>query len=174
MANEETGYNGHANYETWTVNQWLNDDQATQNRWAEIARNNRETSDTADALKDSYAADMPELNGVWADLMNAALSEVNWYEIAEDLRPEIHEGQTSSGSCKLDDIVQGIYELLPDELLEEFNLYDDSPDDDETRAAVFDEICDHLNDIAPEGLEFGAQEGDGACFGFWKIAEEED
>ena len=37
-----------------------------------------------------------------------------------------------------------------------------------------DEICDHLNDIAPEGLEFGAQEGDDACFGFWKIAEEEN
>jgi hypothetical protein len=172
MANEETGYNGHANYETWAVSLWINDNTATQNRWAEIARNNRNTADIADALKDSYAEDMPELDGVWADLLNAALSEVDWYEIAEDLRPEINKGATSSGSCKLEDIVTGIENLLPDELLEEFNLYDDIPDDDPIRAELFDEICDHLNDIAPEGLEFGAIEGDGACFGFWDIEED--
>ena len=32
-------------------------------------------------------------------------------------------------------------------------------------------LMDALNDCAPEGLYFGASEGDGADFGFWMIQE---
>ena len=34
------------------------------------------------------------------------------------------------------------------------------------------ELFDLLNGIAPEGYYFGAHEGDGADFGFWKTEEE--
>lgn len=34
--------------------------------------------------------------------------------------------------------------------------------------AVCDELFDDLNDLAPEGYYFGAKEGDGADYGFWK------
>ncbi len=91
----------------------------------------------------------------------------------EAFTARISAGETSSGSCKLEDIVLGIQDLLPADLLEEFEMYDaDDPDDDAARAGIFEEIIDHLNEVAPAGSHFGASEGDGASFGFWKIEEE--
>jgi hypothetical protein len=39
----------------------------------------------ADRLKDHHEENRPELPGVYGDLIGAALSEVNWQEIAEHL-----------------------------------------------------------------------------------------
>lgn len=35
-------------------------------------------------------------------------------------------------------------------------------------------LSDALNDYAPEGMYFGAHEGDGALYGFWPIEEDEE
>jgi hypothetical protein len=37
----------------------------------------------ADRLKEDFEENSPELTGCYADLLSAALSEINWYEIAE-------------------------------------------------------------------------------------------
>jgi hypothetical protein len=37
-----------------------------------------------------------------------------------------------------------------------------------------EEVFPKMDDIAPEGTYFGTLEGDGACFGFWRIQEEEE
>lgn len=87
----------------------------------------------------------------------------------EAFTAQISIGETSSGSLLLEDIVLGIQDLLPADLLEEFEMYDaDNEDDDAERAGIFEEIIDHLNDVAPDGMHFGASGGDGASFGFWK------
>lgn len=39
---------------------------------------------------------------------------------------------------------------------------------------VLSDVMDQLDDIASrEGMTFGAHEGDGADFGYWKLPEEE-
>jgi len=92
------------------------------------------------------------------------------YELTQ--APHIELGETSAGSCRLTDIVAGISHLLPAELIDEFDLYDENePDDREAQAGIFEEICDHLNEIAPKGLSFGTSEGDRARYGFWKYEE---
>lgn len=93
------------------------------------------------------------------------------YELTQ--APKVEIGQTSSDSCRLEDIVEGIKDLIPEGLFEEFGMYDESEDDEAARAGIFEEICDYLNEIAPEGAHFGTQEGDGACYGFWKDEDEE-
>jgi hypothetical protein len=90
----ERTYNGWTNYETWNVKLWLDNDEGTAGYWASVAeellhyrhRNTVEeaTGKLAEQLKDELNEAMPDLGAsCWADLLGAALSEVNWYEIAE-------------------------------------------------------------------------------------------
>lgn len=93
-------YNGWTNYETWVVNLWMDNEERTNDYWIEIAEDvyHHEAEEQqhftkmedaacilADRLKDHHEENRPELPGVYGDLIGAALSEVNWREIAEHL-----------------------------------------------------------------------------------------
>jgi hypothetical protein len=91
-------YNGWSNYETWVVKLWMNNDQGTSEYWQSItaelcspdspeyiADENSRKCAIADRLKDEHEESKPELEGVFSDLLNAAFSEVDWYEIATAL-----------------------------------------------------------------------------------------
>lgn len=107
-------YNGWTNYETWNVKLWLDNDQGTQEYWNERAteiynspaaivktndgftRTERAVLLLAESLKfdlDDSMHDMgvPKLNGFYADLLNTALSEVNWHEIAESFLEDVEK-----------------------------------------------------------------------------------
>ena len=101
MSKDEQGYNGWANYETWSVKLWLDNDNASYNYWQERTREVWENAqgllpgqgDTsvnarialADELKDFHQGELPELQGFAADLLQAALDSVDFYEIADSL-----------------------------------------------------------------------------------------
>ena len=81
---ETEKYNGYTNYETWAVALWIDNEQAI-NEFVKTEENNRGTlSEKADFLKEYVE------NWVWldeatlrADLLGAALGEVNWFELSE-------------------------------------------------------------------------------------------
>lgn len=108
MSNDKE-YNGWSNYETWLVNLWIDNEQGTQNFWNcraeelfEAARASQSFTkseqacvDLADDLKDEYerhVEDQLPASGFLRDLANAALSEVNWGEIADALLEESTDG----------------------------------------------------------------------------------
>lgn len=99
-------YNGWSNYETWNVKLWMDNEQGTQEYWRDMAReqweypqktsphwSNSEAArfSLADMLKDHYEEALMEVltpehrSSVWSDLLGAALSEVDWQEIADNL-----------------------------------------------------------------------------------------
>ncbi len=101
-------YNGWKNYETWNVKLWIDNEQGSSEYWAEQASEAWETGEykrayssqtrkesasciLADRLKDEFEEAQPEVTGMWADLLNAAMSEVDWYEIAENMLEEFEE-----------------------------------------------------------------------------------
>ena len=103
MAAETKTYEGWTNYETWKVKQWIDKEygdycywkETTEEIWMDAEPNLTWSKsatalyELADQLKQQIGEDdVPEdyATGVlYADLLNAALSEVNWHEIANAL-----------------------------------------------------------------------------------------
>jgi hypothetical protein len=92
----ENTYNGWRNYETWCVNLWLSNDEGLYNDTRDLVQSLRRGTNEddryslANALKDRID-DLAEYTvpgcregaNFVVDLLGAALSEVDWYEIAD-------------------------------------------------------------------------------------------
>ena len=78
-------YNGWSTYETWLVNLWLTNDMQDEDLTASVKEANT-TYEAKEILKDYVEERMPEIEGLFADLLRGALSEVNWYEIVKNWR----------------------------------------------------------------------------------------
>lgn len=101
-------YNGWTNYETWCVKLWIDNEEPSYNYWRDAAqevwgdseadatftRSESAAIALAKRLKEEFEEANPVADqaSVWADLMGAALSEVNWDEIANAM---IEEGEFS-------------------------------------------------------------------------------
>lgn len=80
-------YNGWTNRETWLVNLWLTNDEATYN---DVREGLTELNGfEAQEWLEGYVDDMHDnVTGMIADLLNTALSRVNWPEIVISLKAE--------------------------------------------------------------------------------------
>ncbi len=82
-------YQGWSNYETWAVNLWISNDEKLFNHCCRLVRLGGSTYECADSLKDEIYEQAPELPAsLYSDLLNAALSEVNWTEIVRGLQED--------------------------------------------------------------------------------------
>ena len=98
-------YNGWTNYETWCANLWVYQDSGY---WHEHAQDiavqkdhdkDEATYEMARVMESYYDEMSPDTDGMYADLLSASMSRINWYEIAghyvdevlEDTSDEIEE-----------------------------------------------------------------------------------
>lgn len=93
-------YNGWTNYETWNVALWIDNDEGSQTFWHDEARrvlehheeiNQMAIQDLAITLELAHEDNMPELGGTYEDLLRAALSGVDWREVAEHLLNSVED-----------------------------------------------------------------------------------
>lgn len=98
MSTTDTTYQGCANYETWAVGLWLENEIASYTYWLETAAEIWEESESegcltrsdnarhalADRLKEEIEDGAPEICGLYSDLLNSALQDVDWDELADD------------------------------------------------------------------------------------------
>lgn len=97
-------YQGYANYETWAVALWIYNEEGAYRHWQERAHEiladamgnaerkakRQEKKDACIALAEELKQEFSEsdivsrIDGtVYADLLSAALGNVDWYEVAE-------------------------------------------------------------------------------------------
>jgi hypothetical protein len=116
---QDTTYNGYKNYETWNVHLWLSNDQGSDDYWREqaeeVCKDARDHENVSQkiwtpqqvakfALADMLKEQIGEANpleddehqkrqelGMWRDLLGAALSEVDWHEIADAYLDDLDE-----------------------------------------------------------------------------------
>jgi hypothetical protein len=102
-------YNGWKNYETWNVALWIDNEQGThqmRQHWTEDTWNESVATNTFTRLESAtakladkikiYVEENNPLDGqasMYNDLLGAAISEVDWHEIASNWLEEIAEGE---------------------------------------------------------------------------------
>lgn len=86
-------YNGWINYETWLAKLWLDNDgyDFEPERYIEEADFDRDQAEInlASSLEELHEEFKPEVQGIFADLLNAAMSEIDWREIAENVLRDV-------------------------------------------------------------------------------------
>ena len=90
---DNKGYNGWPTYETWLVALWLDNDEASYDWSRDVVRHARDLYDAAEELKGFVEELNPLADNatLFSDLLNSALSEVHWVEIAQAYKQEIEE-----------------------------------------------------------------------------------
>lgn len=90
---EQKEYNGWHNYETWLVNLWLTNDSCSYDYWVEVTNESENIHELSERIKDEIEEFNPlnDKADLYADLMSAAISEVNFYEIAESFWDDFKE-----------------------------------------------------------------------------------
>jgi hypothetical protein len=91
-------YNGWNNYETWATALWIDNDYGSYQYRCELVEQVKEEHEDEDeqesclasSLKDWIEEQNPltESASLFTDLLNSALSEVDWQEIAENFLAE--------------------------------------------------------------------------------------
>ena len=97
MGGDTLGYNGWTNWETWIVNVWMDNDQKLYEYYREVAREEvlkdkeSATYKLSTTLRKQFDEWAPELEGLYLDLLNGAMREINWYEVAQHLVEAVEE-----------------------------------------------------------------------------------
>lgn len=129
-----------------------------------------------------YVSDLITAHGVDPDTLDwsseakatdEALSDESEARLGADWTGET----VSAGTMKASDLVPSFLSVLETvkpalatAISAEYAQIDE-PDNDERADNILSDLFDDLDAIAPSGCTFSAQDGDGACYGFWLQAD---
>ncbi|MCK9597885.1 MAG: hypothetical protein M0R06_02520 [Sphaerochaeta sp.] len=83
MSEKGETYNGWTNYETWGCHLWLTNDESTYNHARELVKG-KDVYHASLAIKEYVDENAPDMGAsMYSDLLNAAISSINFREVAE-------------------------------------------------------------------------------------------
>lgn len=87
-------YNGWSNYKTWNVALWIDSDPGSYEEARDMAKRAGDAGHFVfvSQLKKWVHKRAPDLGySMFSDLLNSALGEVDWHEMAEHWHDDVHE-----------------------------------------------------------------------------------
>jgi hypothetical protein len=115
----EERYNGWTNYATWNIALWLGNEEGSYSYWRErtqqayddaeaegtFTRKEQAALDLSRQLQDEIEegnplADQPSM---YSDLLGSAISDCNWYEIAENWLEDVEEEEPEEVEAEADE-----------------------------------------------------------------------
>ena len=111
MSADEQGYNGWTNYETWCVSLWLGNEEPLYLETRDMARSAATVYVLSDQLRE-FAEGLPPAAAVLehasfvSDLLGAALTAVDWDEIATNLIDEVAEDDIEGDDGLYDEVAE--------------------------------------------------------------------
>jgi hypothetical protein len=81
-------YQGWSNYETWNASLWLNNDYGLYQDVTAQAEESEDASELARYLENLISEAAPSVDGMFSDLLGAALNAIDWNEVAEGFKPD--------------------------------------------------------------------------------------
>lgn len=75
-------YNGWKNVETWVVALWLSNDENLFNDTCDVIKG-KSVCDAMNAIEEMVRECNPLIKGMYADIINHALNQVDWLAIAK-------------------------------------------------------------------------------------------
>jgi hypothetical protein len=115
-AEDDTRYQGWTNYETWAMHLWLTNEQSDYHYWREQAETHIRNAPKAQqveqriwtvaeaarfGLADQLREEIEDASpikepSVYTDLLGAAISNIDWHEVAQAFTDEVQENETTS------------------------------------------------------------------------------
>ena len=85
----DTRHNGYKNYETWNVALWINNDEGSLGHHQAMIADLNDYG-ASKAIEESIRYDNPLADdaSMFSDILSASLSEVDWLEVVEAIRPD--------------------------------------------------------------------------------------
>lgn len=141
----EAGYNGHTNWATYTIANWLNNQEDENSKWTERAKELLEEkeynksdaiSELADELEKDWEDKLAETGhdeGPLYDFMHSELNVVDWQDIAESYfaELEVFVAQWDDTTQKFGDF-DSARDAVHDALVDLCDETGDDPDDEDT------------------------------------------
>ena len=100
-------YNGWYNYETWVTALWLQNDQGSCSYWEEMTNEVESVYDLSQMIEDEIKENDPtnDQASLYSDLMSAAISEINFNEIAHHFWSDYRDPNTEKISDIVDEMI---------------------------------------------------------------------
>lgn len=88
-------YEGWKNHATWAIALWINNDQGMYEEVTQMVSGMQDIGEAAEAIKNYIDGMKPDLGStMWADIFEGAVSDIDWLEIAQDMKGESMEQET--------------------------------------------------------------------------------